>query len=308
MRFEDFINQVTEAVEGQIPEDLKEVITVSHSEVIKTNDELLHGISLSVPGQNCMPTIYLEECFEAHERGMSIEDLAKAIIGISLDACAKVPQLSEISLEYENIKTNLVVQLIDGHMNKERLKTLVHREVGNGFALIAYIMIDNDSEGFMRTAVTKDMAQSYGYDEKNVMDRALRNTINKFQPVFTELSRFNLGRGTMNKCNPLDGDFFIEPGAGMYVLTNEACYDGACALYYPFMAGRIGELLDDDYYVLPSSLHEVIIVPKTMGLTVKEMSKMVREANSTVVDTKDILSYKVLYYNRKQNLLMQPEE
>ena len=59
----------------------------------------------------------------------------------------------------------------------------------------------------------------------------------------------------------------------------------------------------ENFYILPSSIHEVIIVPANMNLEVKTMQRMVSDANSTVVDKRDILSEKVLFYNREKNIL-----
>ena len=155
----------------------------------------------------------------------------------------------------------------------------------------------------MRTAVTRDMAGTYGYDVDELMNRAFSNTISRFRPVFTELGSFCKGRDTGMTDDPFDEEFSLERKPQMYILTNEACHNGASVIFYPFVAERIGELLGEDYYVLPSSLHEVIIVPRCMGFQAGDLKKMVRDANDNAVAVRDLLSYKVLFYSREENSL-----
>lgn len=85
----------------------------------------------------------------------------------------------------------------------------------------------------------------------------------------------------------------------MYVLTNEAGTLGASALYYPDVKEKAAELMGSGYYVLPSSIHEVILVPDTAGHDVKDLCEMVKQANRTVVEPQDILSDSVYHYDRE---------
>ena len=64
MNKEQFFEEVLEAVKNQIPQVVRDEIEVSVHEVIKTNDEVLHGISVMLPETNCAPTIYMEDCYK----------------------------------------------------------------------------------------------------------------------------------------------------------------------------------------------------------------------------------------------------
>ncbi|MBQ9960469.1 MAG: hypothetical protein IJP00_01030 [Firmicutes bacterium] len=303
MKFKQFMRDTEEAVRNEIPEVLREEITVEIIEVMKTNDEILHGLRMNIPGKNSMPTVYLEDCYKEFKNGMDLKKIAEMIIELSVEAYKNAPEYADISLEYEDIRDNLIVQLLDGDMNSEHLKELVYKSVGNGFVMIAYIVISEADGNCMRTAVTKSMAEQFGYDVDAVMDVALLNTIERFEPVFCDLADLCDTGKAHRLLNPMNEEFEIAPDRGMYFLSNSLYRDGASALFYPFVAERIGELLDDNYYVLPSSLHEVIIVPASTGLTIADMKNMVKDANCTVVDKRDILSNKVLLYDRISNNL-----
>ena len=103
-----------------------------------------------------------------------------------------------------------------------------------------------------------------------------------------------------DKENLLDRTEPIDPAdvGGMYVLTNEEGMLGASALYYRDVKEKAAELIGSGYYVLPSSVHEVILVPDTMDHDVKDLCEMVKQANRTVVEPKDVLSDNVYHYDR----------
>ena len=84
------------------------------------------------------------------------------------------------------------------------------------------------------------------------------------------------------KTNLLDRDEPIAPEdiGSMYVLTNTSGSLGAAALFYPDVKDKAAELLGSDYYILPSSVHEVILVPESPGINAAELCDMVKQANS----------------------------
>lgn len=90
----------------------------------------------------------------------------------------------------------------------------------------------------------------------------------------------------------------------MYVLTNEEKYYGAAVLLYPHVLSHIGTLLKRNFFVLPSSVHECILVPDLGHYTRFELMKMVREVNQNQVEEEEILSYQVYYYDRKREALV----
>ena len=89
----------------------------------------------------------------------------------------------------------------------------------------------------------------------------------------------------------------------MYVLTNASRSLGAAAMFYPDVKEKAAEIIGGDYYILPSSCHEVILVPDTLEVKAKDLCEMVKEANRTVVEDKDILSDNVYHYSKDERRL-----
>ena len=71
---------------------------------------------------------------------------------------------------------------------------------------------------------------------------------------------------------------------------------------------KIGELMGGNYYILPSSIHEVLVIPENAGLTTRELSNMVHEINQTEVAAVDRLSDKVQFYDREAAIIENAEK
>ena len=90
---------------------------------------------------------------------------------------------------------------------------------------------------------------------------------------------------------------------GMYVLTNEEKYLGAVCVCYPGVLERIADTFGRSFFVLPSSIHECIIVPETGEDFEGDLQEIVREVNRLYVSEEEYLSDNVYYYDRKEKVL-----
>ena len=89
----------------------------------------------------------------------------------------------------------------------------------------------------------------------------------------------------------------------LYILSNQMKSYGAAALLYPGCLEGIGMYLKDNYYILPSSVHEVIVVAEKDSPGSGRLGSMVREVNATQMEEEDILSNQIYYYDRMGNHL-----
>ena len=89
----------------------------------------------------------------------------------------------------------------------------------------------------------------------------------------------------------------------MLVVTNSDKFFGATALFYPEMEKRIAEIVSGSYYVLPSSVHEMIVLPDDGKIEKRALAQMVRAVNASEVHPEEQLGNKVLYYDAAQERL-----
>ena len=90
----------------------------------------------------------------------------------------------------------------------------------------------------------------------------------------------------------------------MYIMTNRQEVNGASVLLYDDVLQTFALKKKTDFYILPSSIHEVILVPSDRIDNPSDLFTMVEDANRTVVALGDILSDSVYYYNREKNQIV----
>ncbi|MDO4486378.1 MAG: DUF5688 family protein [Bacillota bacterium] len=307
MNQKEFYDEVIEAVKRNIPEELRDELSVELKEVIKNNDIVLHGVVIKAPEQNVVPTIYIEDCIESMPDNASLDDIAGAIIETYAKGMMEAPEVDNLSLKFEDIKDMLQIQVVEASRNMDRLKELVYKPLEEGMVMLAYVVVREDDNGSYRFALPKSIADSYSYDIDKVFDAAIANSMEKNAPVLSDMMSMIVNMGEAEYTNPLKDDFRINVGENMYVLSNSSGVMGASALYYPDVKERIADAFGENYYVLPSSLHEVILVPESAGIEIEHLRAMVKDANRSVVDSKDVLSDKVLMYDRENHRLIEPK-
>lgn len=260
----------------------------------------MHGISIRNTEEGVFPIIYLEGYYKDYNDGVTVDEIVENIANIYHHSSSLKPDCI-LSMEYAAIKDKLEVLLMDRDKNEKYLQKVIYRPVGNGFVIVPYFIVTEDEKGFSKIAITKDMVEVYKYDIDTLIDTAFANVIEKYTPVFGDPLTFifNPEVRYSKKGNPMRKDFEMpKQDLLMYILSNTNTLHGAIALFYPGIIERIGEILDSSYYILPSSLHEVIIVPQNINESDADLKKMVYEINRETVDLEDILSDRVLFYNK----------
>lgn len=267
-----FINEMKEGVKAYLPEDICSNIIIDDVVVVKMNDQKLHGLAFKMPGVDAAPTLYVNEMYEAYKNGADIEELAEQIANMyiaSLDM-PKPPVQEAPALSWDDVKGKLTIRLLEKKRNHEFLSTMPYVSVGNGLAVIADINMGEDRGGDWRIAVNNGVLEILGVDKERLLSDAMSNA-KAYEPA--SLVDMSSALFSPEKVNLLERDEPIAPEdiGGMYVLTNSTGSLGAAALFYPDVKEKAAELLGGDYYILPSSVHEVILVPDTPDEETKKM-------------------------------------
>ncbi len=296
LEVKEFIEKMKEQVRDYLPDDVYKEVIIDDVEVVKMNDQKLHGLTFRMPGSDAAPTLYVDEMYQAYKDGADIGYLATEMANM-YTASRNAVKPPEIDLSYDKVKDNLTVRLLEKKRNREFLMNTPHVSVGHGLAVIADINMGEDKGGDWRIAINNNVLESLGVDKETLFAQAMKNSAIVEPAMLIDMSNALF---SPERVNLLDRDEPIAPEdiGGMYVLTNASGSLGAAALFYPDVKEKAAELLGSDYYILPSSVHEVILVPDAPGITEKELCDMVKQANRTVVDEKDILSDNVYHYSR----------
>ena len=197
---------------------------------------------------------------------------------------------------YEDIKDSLRVRLMDIRRNAETLKDCIYMNVGCGLALVVYMelpgQIAEDAVANVPIGLTS------GFEEvspEGIFVDAMERSVSESRPMLCSLQDMLLS--TLSGEEP--ENYLISedaPEDSLLVLTTEDGRLGASALYYPGMKEKLSEIVGRDYYVLPSSVHEVLIMPVDGRMTPMELARTVRQINENEVSEQDTLCSRVLRY------------
>lgn len=296
----EFAEEMKTIVRDHLPDEVHDDLIIDYVEVVKMNDQKLHGLTFRMPDCDTAPTFYIDDLYKAYSEGADLRYLASEM-GERYSQTGNMPKPSAVDLCYDTVRDKLSVRLLDKKRNIEYLSNMPYVSVGHGLALIADINMEQDKEGDWRIAVNNNVLASLGVDKETLFSDAISCAEVREPALLVDMSNALF---SPERVNLLERDEPLEPEdiGGMYVLSNVSGFFGAAVLFYPDVKEKAAELLRGDYYILPSSCHEFILVPDTIGLDASSLCDMVKKANTSVVDEKDILSYDVYHYSRKRGL------
>jgi len=158
------------------------------------------------------------------------------------------------------------------------------------------LTIEDRELGCGNVLVHSDHLKLWNISEEVLHEYARENTM-KLRPF--KLQRLD---NLIEELCPTEDPFRVE-GLPMYVLTNTERMFGASGLLYDRLLFMAGEELEDDYYILPSSIHELILVPQKVVEDPEYFEWMVHEINENELAPEDVLSDHVYFYDRSHHRL-----
>lgn len=210
--------------------------------------------------------------------------------------------------DYEQIKDRIVVQLVNQDMNQALLKEVPGKKISDtDLAAIFKIPLFTDERGTAIIRVTKKMMEQWGQDLETVYQNALANTerdnpaqLTTLRAKIGELFEFPIFENEVKWEKPETCE--MEPYE-QYVLTNADRMYGAVTLLFPEVLQQLFDNMQSNLFILPSSIHELILMRDTGELNAVELQTMVIEVNQEAVPIEERLSDEVYYYEGKEHTL-----
>ncbi len=299
------INTFAATVKATVEASLGQGVEVEIREVLKNNSTLLTGISIRNKESNVAPTVYLEGFFEQFKKGYSIDHIAGEIIGIyetSKDSCPfDEVMLSNIGKATEK----LCFKLVNAERNKELLTDAPHILICD-LAVIFFILVSNDNAGTATITVRNNMAETWGLSAEELFEISLANTQRLFRGTVKTMASVMmelLGTHLDKECSSEFYDMIIsdEDAFPMYVATNDIKTNGAAVIAYNGLLKEFADRTGNDFYIIPSSIHEVLLIPASDQMDPASLRAMVREVNATQVAPADFLSDNIYFYSLKND-------
>lgn len=303
MNYDEFKETIADEIKDFLPEKFEDSNVQINT--VQKNNEQLDGLTITSPDSNVSPTIYLNSYYESYQDGESIEDILQNIATVRMDhEVDKSFDITKIT-DFEQAKDHIAPRVIGMEDNAELLAQRPHSEMDD-LAVTYCVMLGSDENGSMSVPITNQLMESWGVTQEELHDIAISNleslspsTFKSMNEVMTEMMLPQM----IEECGG-DRDMaeamlsaMMPPEEKMYVISNEEKLNGAAALLDDKLMDSIREKIGDDFFILPSSIHECLVVPADAGMELRDLENMVKEVNETQVAPQDRLSDHVYQYD-----------
>ena len=293
LNYEEFKEYVKDHIKDYLPLTYKDA-EVRIEKIRKNNNQFWEGLQVIIPGQNVIPNIYLEQTFQAYKEGTAMEDILKGCASvITVNKASKFFDAKDMIYNWSFVKEHLMVQVVNAQRNQERLKEIPH-VMKEDLALTYRIVLEDGEDGRASTQVDNRMLGHWGVTKEELHETAMENSKVIAPAILKCMGDMMMGILGAENMEGVDQNDFMKDT--MFIISNEQLVDGASAIFYGDCLERLAEKMESDLYILPSSIHETIVI-STEGAEVDELASIVQAVNSSEVNPEEQLSDHVYRYD-----------
>ena len=274
--------------------------------VTKNNDLVLTGISIRSREVNIAPTIYMDDYYNDYKNGRPVMDIIAEIENIyntyKLEHNFNVNSITD----FNHVQGKICYKLVNKDKNKELLSDAPYIQF-HDLAIVFYVVVSEDSDRTGTITVRNNLMEMWGNPDINDLYRIAKNNTQKrykgsvfnMIEIMGEIISHNVDNIEPNIVdNFFEMNFTYEDNMiPMFVATNNKKVNGAGVILYEGLLKTFAEKIGSDFYILPSSIHEVIFVPANGDMDVRYLIQMVKEVNATEVSPSEVLSDNVYKYH-----------
>lgn len=282
---------------------------------VRLNDIVLYALNFIKGNQRYAKNIYVEPYYRVHNMGFSIEEMARKVLDELHDDKEYVSLLEEFSVmdwsNFDNIKDKLIVRIASQKYNQEFLQDKCYIPIMD-LVKIFYVLVERDDIGITSIAIPKKSLDMWDVTLEQMEAIAEENMKRLFPAVITPLGDVMKEQYSLLSDECMEQIQSIEDfNVGMFILSNDSGINGASLMLdKDVLRGFADEHGVNEVILIPSSLHECMLVPKGVSATLTEKSclEMLHDANLEAVERRDLLSNNIYLYNRKSNIIIKCEE
>ena len=301
MNYNCFLKDVTQ----RVCEAVSGTMTVEVGAVAKNNGVTLDSLMIHRPGETVCPNIYINPLYEQYLNGATVDQIVERILLTYRSAVPAAEVDPDNLLNPEIILSQVVYRLVNYEKNERLLEDIPYKPVLD-LALIYYVMVHTEEFGDGAIMVRNDLLAYYNLTKEEVDRAAKENTARLLPADFMGI------RELMREMGEIIGvksykDLSLEEEAvasPLYVLTNRQRLFGAYYMTDESLLSEISRKLDSDLFLIPSSVHECMVVPTEIWEEKGTLSDMVREINHTQVSEQDFLADTIYRYNAGEKRLV----
>lgn len=288
------IESFAEDIKKGVKKRLGKGYDVTVRRVDKNNGVICTGLCVMENNATVSPVIYIDSHYDKYKNGDATP--ADAVDYVANACRGKRPALDmRHFLNYESVKSSIVYKLINTDKNRELLKDLPHVEFLD-LSIVFQCMVVNEEVGTATILIHNAHTKLWGVSVEELHRAAEENTprlrgyeLKTMKQILCEVMREE----------ELPEDF--ECGVPVYVLTNRYRIEGAGCILYPHLLKDFSDSIGSNFHIMPSSTHEVLLLPAENVDDSGEIRQIIREVNDTQILDEEILSYSLYYYDRDKD-------
>ncbi|MBQ1749900.1 MAG: hypothetical protein II044_06300 [Lachnospiraceae bacterium] len=287
LSFDDFTSYIKNALQKDFPEANIEI-----TETIKNNDLCLSGLVIREDQINISPQIYLNDFYSMYQNGTSLTEIYQRVWQMYVNSRKRQSIDLSFFTDFPKVKDHIIFDLISQKKNKRLLEDVPYIPYLD-LAIVFRCLLDCDDQGRSSILIRKDHMNHWQITKDELLKLAKNNTPTllpaHIQPMVELLESM------------LPEEELDEDALPMYILSNQTHLNGAASILYQNVLKDFAEKQGKDLFILPSSIHEVLLVPVIPDADREELDRMVQEVNATEVSQDEVLSDHAYYYSRKMN-------
>lgn len=283
-----------ETIVAYMQEKLGPNVKVALQDIVKNNDTHLDGLTVFSDQTNISPTIYLNYYFKQYEKGAPIEEICEDVYQVYSNSKPKSNIDVSFFTQFEKVKERIVFKLVNFQKNQAMLANIPYIRFLD-LAIIFNCLVEADSEGSATILIQNQHLALWHINKNDLYEIAKENTPKLLSYDITSMGEI------LNKV--LFGDEDDSPlplcdsPVPMYVLSNHHRFNGSGCILYKGLLQTLAQKLCSSFYILPSSIHEVLLIPTTKtSASTLEFTSIVQDVNKTHLANEEYLSDSVYYY------------
>ncbi len=267
---------------------------ISFQTITKNNDIRLHGCLLRRNESHIAPTLYMENFYDLYKDGMSVGETADAMLKICVNSLDDVREFEFAPEDWESVRKMIGMKVLGYERNPELLQRVPYIRYEDLAVVFIFVLKEAGITGGV-AVITSELSGLWGISAEELFAQARQSAPVLLEPVVSNI------RNMIGDCPEEVEEIIDDPenAVDMYILTNKSQTYGASALFYPGLLEKITDYLGGGFYILPSSVHEVILIPEAAGEP-DALRRMVQEVNRCEVPEDMILSDNVYYYDPEE--------
>lgn len=314
MNFETFMESIKKHIKEYLPESYQDA-QVTIREQQKLNNRYM-GLTVIRPGDDRIPTINLTDLYrQSYENPrFRITDVLEQISQI----IQREPERFDVSrlTQYKEAKKHLFMRVSNIEENLQVLDNVPYVERAD-LAITFHIAVEENEAGRASAIVTNNMMENFGVTRNQLYKDALENS-SFIAPVMIdnlgelvgrmEIEEMEARGASEEEIRKAEERIYVESQYNpMFVVTNETLLYGGSAIFYPGVMDQLGEVLNGDFFILPSSVHETLVVPDNGRISCHELKAMVMAINEKEVAPEDRLTDEVYHYDTRDHVFEKAE-